>query len=242
MCGYTCIRYLVFFFNFIFFLSGAGLIVIGAYLKLEDADYLDLCDKYSWDTGSNLLLALGAVVFIIAFFGCYGALKKNPCFLRIYFVLLLIVSACEFAVAYLFGVERSKKVKKDLKQCFNETFVVSIKGSTKFQEHWNKFEEKYKCCGINGATDYGNVNVPCINATYSSTGCYDKIKTDLKDNLKILIIIGGSFFSIQILGLGLTIVLICKTKIGRKKHGEIIDTPKTTTVNFENKVSIFSSR
>ncbi|XP_046861134.1 tetraspanin-9-like isoform X2 [Xenia sp. Carnegie-2017] len=170
MCGYTCIRYLVFFFNFIFFLAGAGLIGTGAYLKLEDDDYLDLCDKYSWATGANLLLAVGAVVLIIAFFGCYGAWKQNSCFLGIFFVLLLIVFVCEIVAGVIGGVERSK-VEDELRQCLNGTFVENIKGSPKFQGHWNKFEEKYKCCGIEDSGDYTdkNATAPCVNASYNST-------------------------------------------------------------------------
>lgn len=64
-------------------MTGAGLVGTGAYLRVEKDDYLDLCDKYSWATGANLVLSVGAIVLVVAFFGCFGAWKQSSCLLGI---------------------------------------------------------------------------------------------------------------------------------------------------------------
>ena len=64
-------------------ITGLGLIGSGAYLRVEKDDYLELCDKYSFVTGANILIAVGVIVVIVAFFGCFGALKENSCMLGI---------------------------------------------------------------------------------------------------------------------------------------------------------------
>ena len=72
-------------------ITGLGLIGSGAYLRVEKDDYLDLCDKYSFVTGANILIAVGVIVVIVAFFGCFGAFKENSCMLGIVSLSFLLV-------------------------------------------------------------------------------------------------------------------------------------------------------
>lgn len=82
-------------------ITGAGLIGTGAYLRVEkDDDYLELCDKYSWATGANLLLAVGAIVLVIAFFGCYGAWKQSSLLLGIVCLTSFFSTLHVIAVSY----------------------------------------------------------------------------------------------------------------------------------------------
>ncbi|XP_028409459.1 leukocyte surface antigen CD53-like [Dendronephthya gigantea] len=213
MCGYTCIRYLVFFFNVIFFITGAGLVGAGAYLKVEKDDYLDLCDDYSWATAANLLLAAGVIILVIAFFGCYGAWKQSTCLLGIFFVFLLIIFLMELAAGIYAAVEKNK-VEDELKSCLNGTFK-NVQGDKDLRKKWSEFEDKYDCCGIDGGSDYtGSYKAPCTNESYKNDGCYDKIKTDLEDNLTIVIGVGIAFAVIQILGMVMSLWMICQIKSG----------------------------
>ena len=71
-CCDSMLKYIVFLCNFIFFLTGAAVLGIGIYVQLEFTEYYDfLSEKY---LGSGIILmVVGGVILIVAFFGCCGA-------------------------------------------------------------------------------------------------------------------------------------------------------------------------
>ena len=71
-CCDSMLKYIVFLCNFIFFLTGAAILGIGIYVQVEFTEYYDfLSEKY---LGSGIILmVVGGVILIVAFFGCCGA-------------------------------------------------------------------------------------------------------------------------------------------------------------------------
>ena len=71
-CCDSMLKYIVFLCNFIFFLSGAAILGIGIYVQVVFTEYYDfLSEKY---LGSGIILmVVGGVILIVAFFGCCGA-------------------------------------------------------------------------------------------------------------------------------------------------------------------------
>ena len=53
---------------------------VGIYVHLKIGDYVDL-SSVKYVTGSIIIITVGAVIGIIAFFGCCGAMKENRCLL-----------------------------------------------------------------------------------------------------------------------------------------------------------------
>ncbi|XP_039568949.1 CD63 antigen [Passer montanus] len=76
--GMKCVKFLVFFFNFIFWVCGVALVAIGSYalLALGRAP-LAAGGGAGWAPAA--LLALGVVIFFTAFFGCCGAWRESYC-------------------------------------------------------------------------------------------------------------------------------------------------------------------
>jgi CD63 antigen len=54
-----------------------GELTLGEYLKLT------ILDDYGINTGPRLLIAIGAIITFVSFFGCCGAWKENRCMLII---------------------------------------------------------------------------------------------------------------------------------------------------------------
>jgi hypothetical protein len=81
-----------FYVEYVIQIIGAALIGTGAYLVAEKDTYVDLCDDYSWATGANLLLAVGVIILVIAFFGCFGAWKQSSILLGIVSSILCIIN------------------------------------------------------------------------------------------------------------------------------------------------------
>lgn len=95
------IKYLMFAFNFVFVVStpphsapkqppfcaqitGIIIIGVGATVKTVYSEYADFLDTQYFSL-PNMLIATGALIFLVSFFGCCGAIKEN-------WILLAIVS------------------------------------------------------------------------------------------------------------------------------------------------------
>ena len=76
----TIIKYLVFAFNFIFFLMSIALIGIGSYIS----KYLAILGDY----GINIILIIGVLMLIVTFFGFFGVRKGNDCMIYTYGAML----------------------------------------------------------------------------------------------------------------------------------------------------------
>ena len=57
----------------------------GIYLKVGKSDYVDVAEELTslseYVTIGNLMIAVGVIIFIVAFLGCCGAIKENRCML-----------------------------------------------------------------------------------------------------------------------------------------------------------------
>ncbi|EDO47592.1 predicted protein [Nematostella vectensis] len=227
----NCIKYMVFLFNFIFFLGGVGLMGVGIYVQLKIGDYVEL-QSVKYITGSIIIIAVGAFIALVSFFGCCGAIKEHRCLLATFFALLFIILAVEITGTALGYVYRNK-VEEQLGKDMNDTIVsYGEKGKEGITDAYDAIQKKEKCCGINGFKDWqrsyytkGNHSIvpdSCCktvskgcginfkeNDIYTK-GCFDTVKTLLKDNLIIIGGIGIGVAVIQILAMIFAMVLVCK--------------------------------
>jgi CD63 antigen len=68
------------------------LIAVGAYVQIALKDYFDLIEG-SFSSAAALLIAVGVIIFFIAFFGCCGAYKENrTCVLIVSLGILLFMT------------------------------------------------------------------------------------------------------------------------------------------------------
>ncbi|XP_031557196.1 tetraspanin-9-like [Actinia tenebrosa] len=236
------LRCLVLFFNFLFFVFGLILLGIGIWGELTMSDYFELAmlDNYGINTGPRLLIAVGAIITVVSFFGCCGAWKENRCMLIIFLVLLVILLVLEIAAAAV-AYNNKDKLKKDLAK----EIKSKIEKYKARDRDVDDFQEKLNCCGANDYKDWNvnveykqNLSVPdscCKKVTkacgknalspvannktlenINQRGCYQIV---LDDNDKIMGAIGGvaiALLVIQILGIICAIVLI--VRMGSKKE------------------------
>jgi hypothetical protein len=161
-CGAKCAKYMLIFFNFLFWLSGAGLLGVGLWLLLDKSVVeifklvaLDQSDPWL-NYAAYVFIGVGVFVFIVGFCGCCGAIKESKCLLGIYIGFLFVVMAGELAAGILAFVYKDKvigKLQKELteelqKQPPNSTFFLSM-----------AFAQKtFKCCGVANSDDYKDSN------------------------------------------------------------------------------------
>ncbi|RMX59693.1 hypothetical protein pdam_00012079 [Pocillopora damicornis] len=195
--GAKILKFLVFFFNFIFFIFGCVLVGVGAWVLVDSGDYVTLTKEVPYATGPRVLIAAGALVAIVAFLGCCGAWKENRCMLVIFFILLLVILSLEIAAGVLGYKNRDKE-----KCCgwYNYTDWYQ----SKFGGQTNRVPDS--CCK-DVVKDCGTKKD--ISLWYQE-GCKTNLEDLLKSKLKYVGAIAVAIIVIQLLGMIFAAVLICK--------------------------------
>lgn len=100
-CGLSTIKYVLFVFNLLCSLCGIALVVIGGVSLSKIADLQNISDEHSIVAPSILFIILGSVVFVIAFFGCCGAIRESYCMTSTYGFFLMVLIIAQIVIAAL---------------------------------------------------------------------------------------------------------------------------------------------
>jgi len=239
----SVIKYLVFIFNFLFFIVGCGLLGLGIYLKVGDNKFIDVAEELStiskYATLGNLMIAVGVIILIVAFFGCCGAIKENRCLLTVFFTFLMLIFILELA-AGIFGFISRDEIEKQMNKDFvnaieNEYNVNGTSPDSPITKTIDKFQREFKCCGYNEYRDWQHSDfykakgtIPqscCKNQTdtlcphntsdataFNTKGCFNEVVKWFEDNMYKAAACGVAFAVLQILGLVFAMCLICALK------------------------------
>jgi len=168
------IKYLMFFFNFLFWLSGLALIIIGAVIREKYGDQFSFVDT-KFANAPIFIIVVGVIVFVIGFLGCCGAVKENYCMVTTFAVLLAVIFLLEI-VAGALGISYKSKVKTE-----GRAALVRARdqyGSKTVPTQFLDWTQKtLDCCGVNGTKDYaGKTNITaCGNdaGQFGVASCHD---------------------------------------------------------------------
>ncbi|XP_004583088.1 tetraspanin-8 [Ochotona princeps] len=232
-----CLKYSMFIFNFLFWLCGILILAVAIWVRVSK-DGQEILNSGGSGTNSyvsaDLLIAVGAIIMVLGFLGCCGAMKESRCMLLLFFIGLLLILLLQVAAGIL-----GATFKSEYSRILNETLYENAKllsetsdAAKTFQQAMSEFQEEFKCCGlVKGAADWGNNfqqnYKSCECSTTTSDSCtvyhglyvYQETCISLVKDLfekHIIVIIGIAFglAVIEILGLVFSMVLYCQ--IGNK--------------------------
>lgn len=184
----SCVKYMIFFLNFVFWLVGGLFISVGLWSFFEkwQHDWASPVDSV-YDVILNISLVVlitGFVVLIISFAGCLGALRENNCLLKFYSLCLLFFFLMEMGIA-ITGFVFPQNMNTFLEESFTERIIVNYRDDADLQNLIDFAQQEFKCCGLSsagyldwGKNEYFNCSSPsaqscgvpyscCINATAS---------------------------------------------------------------------------
>lgn len=146
-----CVKYTMFFFNFLFWLSGLLLLGIGVYAALDkwssgEAFKLKTIFDVMFNIGF-LLMIIGGIVFLVSFAGCIGALRENMFLLRFYSLCLLIFFLAEMTLLALSFIYPNK-LTEFLETELSEKLIQSYRDDLDFQNLIDLVQQDFECCGI----------------------------------------------------------------------------------------------
>ncbi|XP_054864434.1 tetraspanin-18-like isoform X4 [Amphiprion ocellaris] len=125
----SCMKYLMFIFNFFIFLGGSFLLGVGVWVLVDPMGFREIVAVNPLlFTGVYVILAMGALLFLLGFLGCCGAIRENKC-------LLLFLTRQYFT--------------RDLKRHYQGRNNTDVFSST-----WNAIMTTFDCCGVSGPEDF----------------------------------------------------------------------------------------
>ncbi|XP_061920610.1 tetraspanin-8-like [Entelurus aequoreus] len=210
-----CIKYLLFIFNLLFWLSGCIILGVSIYLKVSKDGNSITSESLP---GIDLLIAVGVIIMVLGFLGCCGAIKENRCLLILFFISLLIIFILLLAAGIL-GAVGEKKVKDWVKERLQKFLPLSNQPED-VRKDLEKLQEELKCCGlINGVSDWDTIPASCrctpTESDCSATGvystpCSSQIIRLLERNMEVVIGIAFAIAILLIAGMVFSMILYCQ--------------------------------
>ncbi|XP_062255316.1 tetraspanin-8-like [Platichthys flesus] len=164
------IKFLLFTFNFVFFVGGITILSFSVHARGNRVDYQITDDVLP---AINLLVFVGAVTMILGFLGCCGAVREDRCLLTLFFVGLLALLFMMLAVGVLGALSRTEAAQEVVKEHLKE--LLPLSGAPKdVQESFQQLERNGFCCGFFvGPLDWGNSTVvpDSCNCSDTSRSC-----------------------------------------------------------------------
>ncbi|KAK1796496.1 hypothetical protein P4O66_009529 [Electrophorus voltai] len=197
--GMKCVKYLLFVFNFIFWLSGSLVLAVGLWLRFDPSttSFLNEDGVPAFFIAVYILIGVGGIMMLVGFFGCCGAVRESQCLLGSFFACLLVIFGAE-AAAGVFGFLNKDKIITEI--TINK---VADNSSTTYQDI-------LKCCW--------NRNNPslCPNADSEPKDCTKAIHDLFNEKLLIIGYVGIGIAGLMIIGMIFSMVLCCAIRNNRE--------------------------
>ncbi|XP_013916449.1 PREDICTED: tetraspanin-1-like [Thamnophis sirtalis] len=240
MSCFTFLKVMMILFNLLIFLGGATLLGIGIWVTVDSKSFLNIFGAISVTVlqfvhVGYLLIAIGAVLFLLGFLGCCGAQKESKCLLIMFFTIILIIFIIEIAGAVVALVYTSlaqtilqSTVAKILKDDYGKPNPLT--------EAWNVTMTNLKCCGLSNYTDFNNSYFykesknfypgQCCNSSISSlsdtfcntamaerfnvTGCFEQMLSEIHKNAAVVGGVAAGIGALEIGAMAVAMYLYCK--------------------------------
>ncbi|XP_028028806.1 CD63 antigen-like [Bombyx mandarina] len=216
--GMSCVKYLMFCFNLLFAITGLIILIVGIRAEINSYPYMNFTDENFYKFAPIVLIIVGIIVFIVAFFGCCGAVKENHCMIITFSVFLLIIFVAELAVG-IAGYMKHTDLEDSVMRNLNAS-ITQYPVDKNVQKTIDIIQTDLQCCGINSPADWADHGLPipstCCSAqeinngvvadctenstNFHSKGCLTKLVVHMKDIGMVLAGVGVGIALVQLLG------------------------------------------
>ncbi|KAL6267791.1 hypothetical protein P5V15_000862 [Pogonomyrmex californicus] len=168
------IKYLMFAFNLFFVITGIVLLSIGLVIHGVYYQYQHFLDN-SFFSVPSLLVAVGSIIFIIAFFGCCGAVRESYCMIITFCTLLAAIFLLE-VIGGTMGYVMRAQVASIAEKKMLET-MPKYNDSKEIAQVWDHLQRDLNCCGTLNYTDWlkeknniSGIPMSCCDNTIGAVG------------------------------------------------------------------------
>uniref|UniRef100_A0A096LRH0 Tetraspanin n=1 Tax=Poecilia formosa TaxID=48698 RepID=A0A096LRH0_POEFO len=126
----VCLKYLLFLFNFLFWVGGAAVLGVGVWTLVEKSDYLSLLASSTFAVSAYILILAGGLVVVTGFLGCCAVIREQR--------------SCLSTL--------SDELKEHLNQTMTENYAQP--GKETITSAVDRLQQDFKCCGSNNSQDW----------------------------------------------------------------------------------------
>lgn len=211
--GMKCVKYLLFAFNFIFWLSGLLVLAVGLWLRF-DPETVELLTgdgaPYTFFIAVYILLGAGGLMMIVGFFGCFGAVRESQCLLASFFACLLIIFGAEIT-AGVFGFLNKEQIAEEVQKFYSSS--VSDTSNPNGTAIALLYHKTLNCCG---SSTPEVTSALCADVPEDTQDCLTAITDFVNEKLHIIGYIGIGIAGVMIIGMIFSMVLCCAIRNSRE--------------------------
>eukprot|EP00106_Octopus_bimaculoides_P014127 XP_014781569.1 PREDICTED: CD81 protein-like isoform X1 [Octopus bimaculoides] len=216
---YTCIKYLMFAFNFIFWLLGCAILGVGIWIRIDPTFQMYVDDNFNLPyLGAYILIGVGVLMMIIGFVGCCGAIRKSQCLLASFFICLFIIFAILLGAGIFAIISKSNEeldLMGGLVEDMLDNAVEKYDTNKASQILMDSVQKDFNCCGsTHGKIDYGDTSphVKTCVRDYYDIPCKDKLTEFFTDYMVIIAGVAIGIAIVMILGMIFSMILCCSLR------------------------------
>ncbi|XP_047598104.1 tetraspanin-11 isoform X1 [Lutra lutra] len=149
------LKYLLFVFNFFFWVGGAAVMAVGVWTLVEKSGYLSVLASSTFAASAYILIFAGALVMVTGFLGFGAVIREDRSCLSTYFCLLLVIFLVELVagvLAHLYYQRLSDELKQHLARTLAENYRQP--GAADITTSVDRLQQDFKCCGSNSSADW----------------------------------------------------------------------------------------
>nr|XP_019586020.1 PREDICTED: leukocyte surface antigen CD53 isoform X2 [Rhinolophus sinicus] len=182
MSSLKLLKYVLFFFNLLFWFCGCCILGFGIYLLIHNNVGVLFHSLPSLTLG-NVLVIVGSIIMVVAFLGCMGSIKENKCLLM--------------------------SLRKSVADGLTDS-IQRYHSDNSTRAAWDSIQRFLQCCGINGTRDWTTVIPASCPSDPQVKGCYEKATVWFESNFLYIGIITICVCVIQVLGMSFALTLNCQ--------------------------------
>ncbi|KAM9311200.1 tetraspanin-33 [Gastrophryne carolinensis] len=162
------VKYLLFFFNMLFWVISLVMVGIGVYARLlKHAEAAMACLAVD---PAILLIAVGILMFLVTFCGCIGSLRENICLLQTFSICLTIIFLLQLS-AGIVGFVFSDKARGKVSEVINNS-IIHYRDDLDLQNLIDFGQREFNCCGGISYKDWSqNIYFNCSMENRSRERC-----------------------------------------------------------------------
>ncbi|CAB3401105.1 unnamed protein product [Caenorhabditis bovis] len=185
-CGNSCIKLLFFIVNLLICIFGAlvcGFSLwanldknFGSHLadfvrQIDGQDYHHLDKIAEYQASLWILVAVGALLFLVGFLGCCGAACESPVLLGLFFFCIVILTAVELG-ATIFAMTNREQFVTAIEQVLEKSSQTAD-----LRMNIKPIQDVFQCCGATDKTQYLYIQDGLCGAQplKYSDNCFDRI-------------------------------------------------------------------
>uniref|UniRef100_A0A8C5Y9S8 Tetraspanin-3 n=1 Tax=Microcebus murinus TaxID=30608 RepID=A0A8C5Y9S8_MICMU len=217
-------------------IGGAGILCyVGAYIFITYDDYDHFFEDVYTLIPTVVIIAVGALLFIIGLIGCCATIRESRCGLAMFVIIPLLVFVTEVVVVVLGYVYRAKE-ENEVDHSIQKVYKT-YNATNPDAANWaiDYVQGQLHCCGIHNYSDWENtdwfketknqsVPLSCCRETASSCngslppapsdlcakGCEALVVKKLQEIMMCVIWAALAFAAIQLLGMLCACIVLCR--------------------------------